>query len=437
MSAAPTTPTRAPEPGGWGERVAPARLGRDFRWLLASSWTTNLGDGLALAAAPLLVASLTDSPGLVALAATAAWAPSLLFGLLAGVYTDRHDRRRLVLVGNALRVLLVATLAIAVLADTATIGFALVVMLALGSAEVFVDNAAATFTPMLVAREDLALANSRVLTGFITLNQLAGPLCGAVLFALHPAAPFLVQALTALLGWAFMTRVRPPDHRTGGPAARTVLHELREGLRWVWHHAAVRTLVLTIFIFNLTFGAAWSVLVLYATQRLGLAEAGFGLVTGVGAAGGLLGTVCYGWLTRRLSLGTIMRIGLVIETLTHLVLALTTSPWVALPVFFVFGAHAFIWGTTSMTVRQRAVPAELQGRVGGINGFGVFAGLVIGSGIGGLIAEQAGVVGPFWFAFGGSVLFLVLLWRQLAHIAHADEQGPAADDAAPRDEARG
>ena len=56
-----------------------------------------------------------------------------------------------------------------------------------------------------------------------------------------------------------------------------------------------------------------------------------------------------------------MRIGLVIETLTHLALALTTSPWVAMPVFFVFGAHAFIWGTTSVTVRQRAVPMRAAG----------------------------------------------------------------------------
>ena len=75
----------------------------------------------------------------------------------------------------------------------------------------------------------------------------------------------------------------------------------------MWHHAAVRTLVLTIFIFNITFGAAWSVLVLYATEQLGLGEVGFGLVTTVGAVGGLAGTLSYGWITRRVSLGNLMR----------------------------------------------------------------------------------------------------------------------------------
>jgi len=189
----------------------------------------------------------------------------------------------------------------------------------------------------------------------------------------------------------------------------------------VLHNAAVRTLVLTIFVFNITFGAAWSILVLYATQRLGMGAIGFGLLTTVSAVGGLVGTLAYGWITRRISLGNIMRIGLVFETFTHLALALTTTPWVALGIFFVFGAHAFIWGTTSLTVRQRAVPTELQGRVGSVNMVGTYGGLVIGSGIGGVIAQHWGVTAPFWFAFAGSALFVVLIWGQLVHIAHADE----------------
>ena len=120
--------------------------------------------------------------------------------------------------------------------------------------------------------------------------------------------------------------------------------------------------MLTIFIFNITYGAAWSVLVLYSTERLGLGEVGFGLITTVIAVGGLLGTAAYGWLTARLSLGDVMRIGLVIETLTHLGLGLTTSPLVAMPIFFIFGAHAFVWGTTSSAIRQRAVPRAAGAR---------------------------------------------------------------------------
>ena len=89
-----------------------------------------------------------------------------------------------------------------------------------------------------------------------------------------------------------------------------------------------------------------------------------------------------------------------------------------------------MWGTTSVTVRQRAVPIELQGRVGSVNSVGVFGGLVVGAGIGGLLAQLFGVTAPFWFAFVGSALFLVLIWRELRHIAHADEApAPIAPDA--------
>jgi predicted MFS family arabinose efflux permease len=405
------------------EILAPSRLGTGFRWLLASTWVSNLGDGIAIAAGPLLVASYTDQEFLVALAALLQWLPPLLFGLWAGALTDRLDRRLIVVVVDLLRCVVLVLLTLAVATDVASIWLVLVAMFLLGTAEVFADNTSATLLPMLVHRDDLAIGNARIQTGFITINQLLGPPIGAALFAIGTAVPFGTQAVLVLLGAVLILRLQLPPHGRsvkGGP--RHVLADIAEGVRWTLHHAAVRTLVLTILIFNVTFGAAWSVLVLYATKRLGLGEIGFGLITTVSGVGGLLGTLAYGWITRRVSLGNLMRIGLVIETFTHLILALTTSAYVAMAVFFVFGAHAFIWGTTAITIRQRAVPTELQGRVGSVNLLGVFGGLVIGAGIGGALAQNYGLTAPFWFAFVGSAVFLVLIWGQLRHVAHQDEE---------------
>ncbi len=210
------------------------------------------------------------------------------------------------------------------------------------------------------------------------------------------------------------------------PSRARIRNDIRDGVRWLWAHPPVRTLALTIVTFNVTFGAAWAVLVLYATDHLGMGAVGFGLLTTASALGGLLGTSLYGWLEARVSLADIMRVGLVIETLTHLVLALTTVPWVALVVFFVFGAHAFVWGTTSSSIRQRAVPADFQGRVASVYMIGVIGGMVVGGFLGGVIAQQWGIVAPFWFAFVGSVLILGLIWRELENIAHADEMPRSA-----------
>jgi predicted MFS family arabinose efflux permease len=403
------------------EAVAPRRLGVGFRWLLASSWISNLGDGISIAAGPLLVASLTHDPIYVALAALLQWLPPLVFGLYAGALADRLNRKAIVVIVDLMRAVVLVLLTLSVATDLVSIALVLVAMFLLGTAEVFADNTSSTLLPMLVHRDDLAIANARLTTGFITVNQLAGPPIGAALFAAGHAVPFVTQAVVVALGALLASRILLPPHGRARDERTYLRHDIAEAFRWVLHNAAVRTLVLTIFVFNITFGAAWSILVLYATQRLGMGAIGFGLLTTVSAVGGLVGTLSYGWITRRVSLGDIMRIGLIFETVTHLALALTTTPWVAMCIFFGFGAHAFIWGTTSITVRQRAVPTELQGRVGSVNLVGVFGGLVIGSGIGGVLAQHWGVTAPFWFAFVGSAIFVVLIWGQLSHIAHADE----------------
>ncbi|NTW42339.1 MAG: MFS transporter, partial [Cellulomonadaceae bacterium] len=274
------------------ETVAPARLGVAFRWLLASSWVTNLGDGIAIAAGPLLVASLTHDALLVALAATLQWLPPLLFGLFAGALSDRLDRRLIVVSVDVARTLVLVVLALTIATDHVTIVVVLATLFVLGTAEVFADNTSQTLLPMVVARDDLAVGNARLQTGFITVNQLAGPPIGAALFALGTVWPFAAQALVVGLGAVLVSRISLPPHGRDRSEASHIRQDIVEGFRWVRHHAAVRTLVMTIFIFNITFGAAWSVLVLYATQRLGLGSIGFGLLTTVGAAGGLVGTAC-------------------------------------------------------------------------------------------------------------------------------------------------
>ena len=404
------------------DTVAPPRLGVGFRWLLASSWISNLGDGISIAAGPLLVASQTRDAFLVALAALLQWLPHLLFGLFAGALSDRLDRRLMVVIVDVMRAIVLAAIAATIVTGAVSIAVVLFALFLLGTAEAFADNSSQTLLPMLVRRQDLALANSRINAGFITVNQLVGPPIGAGLFAIGMALPFVGQAVMVAMGALLVSRIGLPVHRRDPERATAIRHEIAEGFRWTFHHPAVRTLVLTIFIFNITFGAAWSVLVLYATERLGMGAVGFGLLTTVSAVGGLVGTLAYGRIVARVSLGNLMRIGLVVETLTHLALALTTVPAVAMAIFFVFGAHAFIWGTTSITVRQRAVPQPLQGRVGSVNLVGVYGGLVIGSGIGGVLAQHWGVTAPFWFAFAGSAVFVVLIWSSLRHVAHADEE---------------
>ena len=403
-----------------GELIAPRRLGTDFRWLMSSSWTSNIGDGIALSAAPLLIASLTSSPLLVAAGAMMQFLPWLLFGLLAGSIADHYDRRRLVMIADGVRALIVGGLVFFLATGHVTVWVVLVTAFLYGTAEVFADTSGSTLLPMLVKPADLGLGNARLQAGFLVGNQLVGPPLGAFLFAIGSFWPFMVQILCVSLAVILISRIA----RTPVPPKEIVApgekpHPIREGLRWLRGNAPVRTLVIIILVFNVTWAAPWSILVLYATEHLNMGAVGFGALTTASALGGLAGTASFGWLERHVSFATLMRVCLSLEVLMHLAFALTTSPVIAFLIMFGFGAYAFIWGTISTTVRQRLVPLHLQGRIASVNMVGVFGGLVIGQLLGGLIAQAWGLTAPWWFAFAGSAITLALVWRSISNIAAA------------------
>lgn len=399
------------------ERLAPARLGSGFRWLLAATVVNNAGDGVVVSAGPLLVASQTRDPFLVSLAILMEYLPALIFGVVAGAAADRFDRQRQVVAANLGRAVVLAVLVATVVSGSVNISIVLGALFLLGTAETFADAASSTLVPNLVSSADLGAANARMQGGLLLTNQLLMPPLGAFLFVLGMWLPFAVNALAFLLGAVLVSRIVVSMRAVRTPSSWRA--DMSEGVRWLLGHPPLRTLALTIVTFNVTFGAAWSVLVLYAPERLGMNEIGFGLLTTAVAVGGVFGVLGYGWLERRFALADIMRGGLVIETGTHLVLAITTSPVVALGTLVVFGAHSFVWGTTAVVVRQRAVPDELLGRVTGVYRVAIVAGIVVGTPLGGLLARAYGITAPFWFGFIGSAVLVTLLWREFARIAHA------------------
>ena len=314
---------------------------------------------------------------------------------------------------------MVAVLCLTIVTGRVSIVVILVTMLVYGIAEVFADTTTSTLLPMLVDRADLGIGNARLQAGFLTMNQMVGPPVGAFLFAAGMAWPFFVQVLCVATSVVLVARIGTPKGAVRDTSETHVRRDIVDGMRWIWRHAAMRTLALVILAFNVTWGAAWSVLVLYSLDRLGTGPVGFGLLTTALAIGGLVGTGSFDWLERHVRLATLMRACLLLEVLTHLALAITTLAWVAIAIMIVFGAYAFVWGTLAQTVRQRAVPKEFQGRVASVYLVGLFLGLVVGQAVGGPIAERWGLAAPFWFAFVGSAITLSLVWRQLSHIAHA------------------
>jgi hypothetical protein len=134
-------------------------------------------------------------------------------------------------------------------------------------------------------------------------------------------------------------------------------------MRTLLGHPVLRMLAVCLCLMNITLVGAFAILVLYARERLGLTEVGFGLLLAASAVGGIAGTVVAARLQRRFGTSSLLRVGLVIETCTHLSLALARVPWVAVTTMVVFGAHASLWGILSLSWRQRVVPDAQRGRV--------------------------------------------------------------------------
>jgi MFS family permease len=395
-----------------------------FGRLWTANAVSNVGDGVSLAAGPLLIASLTDNPALISGAVFAQQLPWLLFSLISGAYVDRLDRRLVITAVNLLRGLVLGGLAVAVGTGVATVALIYAAFFLLGTAETLADNAGVALVPALVPAERLPGANARLIGSQIVGNQLLGPPLGAWLFVVAAAAPFGLDAVSFVLAGALIATLPRAAGRPAEPAPRARLRtEIAEGVRWLWQHRVLRMLALSICLMNITFAGTTSIMVLWSRERLGFGELGYGLLLSCSAAGGLLGSVLAGRLARRFGASLLLRTGLIVETCTHLVLALTRTPWVGCLAVGVFGVHAVVWGSVTVALRQRVVPDALRGRVNSVNFLFSVGGSALGALQGGFVARAYGITAPFWLALGVMVLFTVAAWRRF---------GPATLDAERR-----
>ncbi|MBQ1024051.1 MFS transporter [Micromonospora sp. C95] len=397
-----------------------ARLGADFARLWTASAVSNVGDGITMAAGPLLVASITDSPALIAGAVFVQQLPWLLFALLSGAYVDRLDRRRLVVTVNLIRAVALTTLALTVATGTVTLAVCYAVLFLLGTGETLADTAMGALLPSVVAPDRLPSANARLYATFTIGNQFVAKPLGAWLFVIAAAVPFGLNALTFAVAAVLLASLRPAPE----PVATThtsVVRSIAEGVRWLWRHRLLRTLALSMGVGNVAFCAAFAVFVLYCRQRLGVSDVGYGLLLTAFAVGGLAGTALATRLVRTFGRTVVLRIGLVIEMVTHLILATTTAVWVVVVVLVVFSAHGMVWGITVASLRQRLVPHHLLGRVGSAYAVLDLGGAAVGSLLGGLIAGIWDVTTPFWIAGLTMAVVALAAWRPLAQSPNRSE----------------
>jgi len=409
------------------------RLGGNFARLWTAGAVSNLGDGVVLAAMPLLAASLShNDPVTVALVATAGTLPWLLFSLVGGAIADRTDRRRTMAVVDGMRFVAMAALAVALLAGAESIVLLVIVSFALGMAETVFDNASQAILPSLVTDDDLLeTANGRLEGAQIVTNQFVGPPVGAVLFGLAAAAPFFLDAasfaLAALLALTLRGSFRPERELQG----TTVRSDIAEGVRWLVRHRVLRTLAIALGVINFVGLAAMTILVLYAENVLHLTKLQYGLLFTVEAAGALLGSLVAARISARLGPGTTLATAIAISAASFLVPVVWANA-IAVAASLALGAFwGLVWNVITVSLRQTLVPDALLGRVNSAYRLVGWGTMPLGALAGGLLADAFGLRAPFLVA--GVVALLLAAWLSLTvsnrSIARARRRAMFAPDA--------
>jgi len=173
----------------------PARPSRAFAWLWGSNFGAALGDGMAAAAMPLLIAGWTRDPLVVSLHQVAAGLPWLLFGLLAGGLADRWDRRTLMWRTDVARLIIAAGLCAAIATGTFGVPAILAATFLLATSTTLLRSAAPALLPELVSRERLLQANARLQLGSTTAGSFLGPSLGALSTLSAPGCRSSVKSL--------------------------------------------------------------------------------------------------------------------------------------------------------------------------------------------------------------------------------------------------
>jgi MFS family permease len=402
-------------------------LGADWNRLWSASAVSLFGDGVYLAAMPLLAASLSTDPREVALVATSAGVPWLLFSLASGALVDRLDRRRLLLAAQSAQLLLVVALALLAASDAVTIGILCVLAFGLSSAETVFRAASEAVLPAIVPRQHLVTANSRQQASMFVAEESLGPSAGAALFAVSAAVPFGVDAFTFAVSLVLIARIRTRPGFRPAVVRQSLRVEALAGLRWLRGNRLIRTLVGLAALANFTTFMTLSTMVLFAREVLHLDKVGYGLLVSGIALGGVVGSLVSRRVVGRLGLRTTLLLVPFCSSLVLLTVGLFGTNAIQVGLLIAVSSLALsLWNVVSSTLRQIFVPSELLGRVGGAAKTISFGVGPLGALAGGFLAHRWGLAAP-WIVAGVLRLSLSLL----ALPALRNERFPAPESARP------
>jgi predicted MFS family arabinose efflux permease len=409
---------------------APGRLLRrtpDLRLLLGAGLVSMTGDWVLSVGMAYAVYAMTGSTLASAGALLSAFIPQVVVGSFAGVFVDRWDRKRTMVVTNLL--LAVGLLPLLLVTGTDRIWVLYVVLAVQSCVEVFFSPAEQAFLPRVVDDADLVPANA--LNGQVrNIARLVGSGIGGVAAATGGIrAVALVDAATFLVAALLVARIRTPgraeiavpedDGATEVVRGRldALLEEWRTGFRTMVAEPVLRTLMLALLITSTGEGIMGTLFAPYVRHVLHGSGQVYGVITGVQAIGGVLGGFFVAVLGQRWSPVVMVWSGSVVFGLVDLAIfvypLLWVTPWPAAVGMILVGFPGAVMMAGMMTLFQRHTTDERRGRVFSLLSLAQAVSVVIGSALAGFLGGPSGIIPVLAFQGIGYVAAGLLVLARL------------------------
>jgi MFS family permease len=367
---------------------------RAFRFVWAGALVSNVGNWMETVAQAWLVQRQTSSAFLVELLAAAEFVPSVLLTLWAGQLADRHDRRRILLVGQLLMMLLAALLAGAAHLGLATPWVVIGIAFLQGAAWSSVLPAWQSLVPALVGRQELPQAIALNSFQFNTARLLGPLLAGLLLTASGAALVFDLNALSFLAILAALASLQLPREATH-PAAFAAegtqgTGGIGEALRWATREPGPRRLLIGSGAFACLTAPVQGLLATVADEVLQVGAHGYGVLLGFLGAGAIGGALLLGRIPRSYPRHHLIPVSMLGFSLCAVVHGLSRSMALSCAALAVSGVF-WVWSlSSSSTAMQLLVPEQLRGRGMSVLGLALLGPLPLGHLAGGALAHAFG-----------------------------------------------
>jgi MFS family permease len=392
----------------------------DFWKFWAGETISAFGTSVTQFAMPLIVFKLTGSAVALGAAAAIFTVPHLLFGLAIGAWTDRADRKRLMIAVDLLSAITVASVPLAALAGTLSVWWIYAVTFATSTLAIFFETAQFGAIPSLVDKGDLVAANGRIQASFAAAS-VVGPLAAGALAAFVPIETVLyVDAASFLVSATTLSLIRRRFNPSRRERATSIRNDIVDGLRYVLSHPVLRNISLMMAMINLVSVTVFAQIVLFAKRYLGATDSEIGLLFAAGGVGVFGLSLLAGPLRARWSFGNVALGALMLSGILTVALAYTTNLWLGVFFWGLSAGLGTLFNINTGSLRQAIVPNHLLGRVISIAMVLAWSANPIGAIGGGILIERTGDVRLVYAAIGAVTFLIALAFRVASPLGRAE-----------------